>query len=143
MCVVGRNTFIGAGNIFTDFDLINRPLQTYHKGQLTEVGLPVLGSAVGHNCKIGSGFVVYPARMIGSNTTLIYADNESVIGRNVQHIVSGEEADESGELVRTVYKWPNRFNVDEAKVSAANSDADSSLIEPLQMALPKSARVRQ
>ena len=143
MCVVGRNTFIGAGNIFTDFDLINRPLQTYHKGQLTEVGLPVLGSAVGHNCKIGSGFVVYPARMIGSNTTLIYADNESVIGRNVQHVVSGEEADESGELVRTVYKWPDRFNVDETKANLANSDSDSSFIEPLQMALPKSARVRQ
>jgi carbonic anhydrase/acetyltransferase-like protein (isoleucine patch superfamily) len=143
MCVVGRNTFIGAGNIFTDFDLINRPLQTYHKGQLAEVGLPVLGSAVGHNCKIGSGFVVYPARMIGSNTTLIYADSESVVGRNVQHIVSGDEADESGELVRTVYKWPNRFNVDEAKADPTNSDADSPFIEPLQMALPKSARVRQ
>jgi carbonic anhydrase/acetyltransferase-like protein (isoleucine patch superfamily) len=143
MCVVGRNTFIGAGNIFTDFDLINRPLQTYHKGQLTEVGLPVLGSAVGHNCKIGSGFVVYPARMIGSNTTLIYADNESVIGRNVQHVVSGDEADESGELVRTVYKWPNRFNVDETKANPIESDSDSPFIEPLQMALPKSARVRQ
>jgi UDP-N-acetylglucosamine diphosphorylase / glucose-1-phosphate thymidylyltransferase / UDP-N-acetylgalactosamine diphosphorylase / glucosamine-1-phosphate N-acetyltransferase / galactosamine-1-phosphate N-acetyltransferase len=143
MCVVGRNTFIGAGNIFTDFDLINRPIQTYHKGQLAEVGLPVLGSAVGHNCKIGSGFVVYPARMIGSNTTLIYADSESVVGRNVQHIVSGDEADESGELVRTVYKWPNRFNVDEAKANPASPDGDSSFIEPLQMALPKSARVRQ
>jgi acetyltransferase-like isoleucine patch superfamily enzyme len=143
MCVVGRNTFIGAGNIFTDFDLINRPLQTYHKGQLTEVGLPVLGSAVGHNCKIGSGFVIYPARMIGSNTTLIYADNEAVIGRNVQHVASSEEADEAGDLVRTVYKWPNRFNVDEAKADPANSDSDSPFIEPLQMALPKSARVRQ
>jgi hypothetical protein len=103
----------------------------------------VLGSAVGHNCKIGSGFVVYPARMIGSNTTLIYADSESVVGRNVQHIVSGDEADESGELVRTVYKWPNRFNVDEAKANPASPDGDSSFIEPLQMALPKSARVRQ
>jgi UDP-N-acetylglucosamine diphosphorylase / glucose-1-phosphate thymidylyltransferase / UDP-N-acetylgalactosamine diphosphorylase / glucosamine-1-phosphate N-acetyltransferase / galactosamine-1-phosphate N-acetyltransferase len=143
MCVVGRNTFIGAGNIFTDFDLINRPIQTHHKGQLAEVGLPVLGSAVGHNCKIGSGFVVYPARMIGSNTTLIYADSESVVGRNVQHIVSGDEADESGELVRTVYKWPNHFNPDEAKANLVNANEDSSLIEPLQMALPKSARVRQ
>lgn len=143
MCVVGRNTFIGAGNIFTDFDLVNRPIQTYHKGQLAEVGLPVLGSAVGHNCKIGSGFVVYPARMIGSSTTLIYADSESVIGRNVQHIVSGDEADETGELVRTVYKWPKHFNPDEAKANPASVHEDSSLIEPLQMALPKSARVRQ
>jgi hypothetical protein len=66
-----------------------------------------------------------------------------VIGRNVQHVVSGEEAEESGELVRTVYKWPNRFNVDEVKANPANPDSDSPFIEPLQMALPKSARVRQ
>jgi len=145
MCVVGRNTFIGAGNIFTDFDLINRPIQTYHKGELHEVGLPVLGSAVGHNCKIGSGLVVYPARMIGSNTTLIYADSQAVVARNVQHLDSGDdvEADESGELVRTVYKWPNQYKPDELKASSNPSDTDTSFIEPLQVALPKSARVRQ
>jgi carbonic anhydrase/acetyltransferase-like protein (isoleucine patch superfamily) len=145
LCVVGRNTFIGAGNIFTDFDLLNRPLQTFHKGELHDVGMPVLGSAVGHNCKIGSGFVVYPARMIGSNTTLIYADKEAVVGRNVQHLARNEEseADEHGELVRTVYKWPQRFDVDAHFGSAATTDTDTSFIEPLQMALPKSARVRQ
>src|SRR5215216_5766392 len=97
MSVVGRNTFIGAGNIFTDFDLINRPIHTWHQGELEEVGLPVLGSAVGHNCKIGSGFVIYPARMIGSNTTLIYADEAAVVGRNVSHVsnVDEIETDES------------------------------------------------
>jgi carbonic anhydrase/acetyltransferase-like protein (isoleucine patch superfamily) len=145
LCVVGRNTFIGAGNIFTDFDLVNRPLQTFHKGELHEVGLPVLGSAVGHNCKIGSGFVIYPARMIGSNTTLIYADKEAVVSRNVQHLARSDdaEADENGELTRTVYKWPQRFDIDAHPKGAAQVDTDTSFIEPLQMALPKSARVRQ
>jgi carbonic anhydrase/acetyltransferase-like protein (isoleucine patch superfamily) len=145
MCVVGRNTFIGAGNIFTDFDLINRPIQTLHKGKLEEVGLPVLGSAVGHNCKIGSGFVVYPARMIGSNTTLIYADTESVVGRNVHQATGVDETatDEYGEPVRTVYKWPERFDPDAPKGEAAPSNADSAFIESLQVSLPKSARVRQ
>jgi acetyltransferase-like isoleucine patch superfamily enzyme len=145
MCVVGRNTFIGAGNIFTDFDLINRPIQTWHKGELQEVGLPVLGSAVGHNCKIGSGFVVYPARMIGSNTTLIYADSEAIIGRNVQHVTGADETetDEYGEPVRTVYKWPQRFDPDAPKAGSTSDDADSSFMESLQVALPKSTRVRQ
>lgn len=83
MCVVGRNTFIGAGNIFTDFDLMGKPIKTMHQGQLHEIGMPVIGSAVGHNVKIGSGFVVYPGRMIESDTILCYADDHAVIPKNV------------------------------------------------------------
>lgn len=83
MCVVGRNTFIGAGNIFTDFDLMGKPIKTMWNGELHEVGMPVIGSAVGHNCKIGSGFVVYPGRMIESETVLAYADDHAVIPKNV------------------------------------------------------------
>jgi carbonic anhydrase/acetyltransferase-like protein (isoleucine patch superfamily) len=84
MCVVGRNTFIGAGNIFTDFDLMGKPIKTMWKGELHEIGTPVIGSAVGHNVKIGSGFVVYPARMIESDTVLAYADDHAVIPKNVK-----------------------------------------------------------
>lgn len=143
MTVVGRNTFIGAGNIFTDFDLLNRPIQTYHQNSLQEVGLPVLGSAVGHNCKIGSGFVIYPARLIGSNTTLIYADEAAVVGRNVSHVsnVDEIETDESGEPLRTVYKWPHRFEPNKPNENASGEKPATSFVEPLQMALPKSARV--
>jgi carbonic anhydrase/acetyltransferase-like protein (isoleucine patch superfamily) len=83
MCVVGRNTFIGAGTIFTDFDLMGKPIKTMWNGKLHEVGTPVIGSAVGHNVKIGSGFVVYPARMIESDTVLAYADDHAVIPKNV------------------------------------------------------------
>lgn len=116
MCVVGRNTFIGAGNIFTDFHLLNRPLQTYHQWRgasrpvLEDIGLPVIGSAVGHNVKIGSGFVFYPGRMIGSNTTLIYAAPDTVVGHNVN--VTAEELPESEdeEPVRAVYVWPHQLD---------------------------------
>lgn len=83
LCVVGRNTFIGAGNTCTDFDLLGKPIKTLHRGRLEEVGLPVIGSAIGHNCKIGSGFVIYPARNIESGTVLIYGDDHSVIPKNV------------------------------------------------------------
>jgi len=142
MCVVGRNTFIGAGNIFTDFDLRNQPLHTFHqrKGakqpEKEEIGLPVIGSAVGHNCKIGSGFVVYPARMIGSNTTLIYADPEAVVSRNIRPMTNIDdlEVDEQGEPLRTVYKWP--------QVLETHDQPADEPIEPLQMPWPKTARLR-
>lgn len=127
LCVVGRNTFIGANNVFTDFDLLGNPIQTLHKGELHDVGLPVLGSAVGHNVRIGSGFVVYPGRMIGSNTTLIHADPERVIVRNV----AGSEGDpEHGvEPRRVVYRWPHEY--DPATRSVVR-EHDSSFDEPLQ-----------
>jgi hypothetical protein len=142
MCVVGRNTFIGAGNIFTDFDLRNQPIHTYHqrKGasqpEKEEVGLPVIGSAVGHNCKIGSGFVVYPARMIGSNTTLIYADSEAVVNRNIRPYTTIDNLgfDEQGEPLRTVYTWP--------RVLEDPNPSDHDSMEPLQISLPKAARSR-
>ncbi len=83
LCVVGRNTFIGAGVIFTDFDLLNKPLRTFWNGALHDIGMPVIGSAVGHSVKIGSGFVIYPARMIESGAILCYADDHAVIPKNV------------------------------------------------------------
>lgn len=150
MCVVGRNTFIGAGNIFTDFDLLNRPLHTYHQWKgadrptLEEIGLPVLGSAVGHNCKIGSGFVVYPARLIGSNTTLIYADAESVVARNVSNLTSGDETetDESGEPIRTVYKWPKQIDINKPSANQVEHEHSPPFMEPFPMSLSSTTRVR-
>jgi carbonic anhydrase/acetyltransferase-like protein (isoleucine patch superfamily) len=117
VCVVGRNTFIGANNVFTDFHLLGQPIKTYHRGQLMDVGMPVLGSAVGHNCKIGSGFVVYPGRMVGSNTVLILDQPEVNLIRksiNVPDVapsmcIPGLPYDDSEahEDVRyTVYQWP-------------------------------------
>ncbi len=118
------------------------PLHTFHqrKGaehpEKEEIGLPVIGSAVGHNCKIGSGFVVYPARMIGSNTTLIYADPEAVVSRNIRPMTNIDdlEVDEQGEPLRTIYKWP--------QVLEAHDPTSNEPIEPLQMPWPKTARLR-
>lgn len=116
VCVVGRNTFIGANNVFTDFHLQGSPIKTYHQGALEPVGMPVLGSAVGHNCKIGSGFVFYPGRMIGSNTVLILDNRVNLINKNVNvaHVdpafsipgFQSDDHDDGGEVQRTVYRWP-------------------------------------
>ena len=95
LCVIGRDTFIGAGNTFTDFNLLGKPIRTMHRGVLQEVGLDVLGGCVGHNCRIGSGLVIYPARMIESDTVLFAGPNLRVINKNV----SFEESDH--------HNWPD------------------------------------
>ncbi|OQY23332.1 MAG: multidrug transporter [Anaerolineaceae bacterium 4572_32.1] len=83
LCVIGRNSFIGAGNTFTDFNLIPKPINVYHRGKLLSTGRTAMGSCVGHNCRIGAGFVIYPGRMIESDTVLAVRDEHFVIAKNV------------------------------------------------------------
>ncbi|HSO13409.1 MAG TPA: DapH/DapD/GlmU-related protein [Anaerolineales bacterium] len=84
MCVVGRNTFIGAGSTFTDYNLIPAPIRAMDgHGNLSHANRPVIGSAVGHNCRLGSGMIVYPARMIESDVVLAASRERRVINKNV------------------------------------------------------------
>lgn len=144
LCVVGRNTFIGANNCFTDFNLLGAPIRTLHRGQLAEVGMPVLGSAVGHNCKIGSGFIIYPGRMIGSNNVLIFDHDDNLVRTNVP---SGpHDVDElTGEPRRIAYRWPHVYNPDEhqelpPEATNGNAPAEALHIGTLN-ASPNRARV--
>lgn len=93
LSVVGRHTFIGAGNTFTDFNIMGspgqNPVKVYHKGELREVGLPVIGGCVGHNCRIGSGHIVFPARSIDSDVVLFAKQGHTIITKNVSY----EESD--------------------------------------------------
>ena len=98
LCVIGRNTFIGADNTFTDFNLLGKPIRTMHNGELQEVGLPVLGGCVGNNCRIGSGHVIYPARTIESDVVLIAKPGRRVITKNVAY----DESDHHG--------WPGELH---------------------------------
>jgi carbonic anhydrase/acetyltransferase-like protein (isoleucine patch superfamily) len=84
-CVVGRDSFIGAGTTFTDFNLIPKMLRTYHRGELEEVGMTVLGGCVGHHCRIGADLTIFPARMIESDVVLVRKDERSVISHNVSY----------------------------------------------------------
>ena len=93
MCVIGRNTFIGAGSTFTDFNLVPVPIRALDgKDQLSRSNRPVIGSCVGHNCRIGSGMIVYPARTIESDVVLVASKDRRVIDRNV----SFEDSDHHG-----------------------------------------------
>jgi UDP-N-acetylglucosamine diphosphorylase / glucose-1-phosphate thymidylyltransferase / UDP-N-acetylgalactosamine diphosphorylase / glucosamine-1-phosphate N-acetyltransferase / galactosamine-1-phosphate N-acetyltransferase len=89
MAVIGRNSFIGAGSTFTDYNLLSKPLRAKLDGGLREVEMPVLGGCVGHNCRLGSGLIIYPARTIESDVVLFASSGLRVIADNV----SFEESD--------------------------------------------------
>jgi UDP-N-acetylglucosamine diphosphorylase / glucose-1-phosphate thymidylyltransferase / UDP-N-acetylgalactosamine diphosphorylase / glucosamine-1-phosphate N-acetyltransferase / galactosamine-1-phosphate N-acetyltransferase len=84
MCVVGRNTFIGAGSTWTDYNLIPAPLRARDgNGNLSLSNRPVMGGCVGHNCRIGSGMIIYPARTIESDVVLAASAERRVIDRDI------------------------------------------------------------
>jgi NDP-sugar pyrophosphorylase family protein len=89
MCVLGRDTFIGANNVFTDYNLLAKPVKVFQRDQLVEIDMPVLGGCVGHNCRLGSGLVIYPARTIESDTILFASQERRIIDKNVTY----EESD--------------------------------------------------
>ncbi len=105
MCVIGRNSFVGAGSTFTDFNLVaQKPIRaTNRDGELEDVGQIVLGSGIGHNCRIGSGMVVFPGRMIESDTILIASPQRRVISRSVSYEESDHHFVPGGELHRRFY----------------------------------------
>jgi carbonic anhydrase/acetyltransferase-like protein (isoleucine patch superfamily) len=86
MCVVGRNTFIGAGSTFTDFNMITGQIRARDgNGVLRPSNRPILGGCVGHNCRIGAGMIVYPARTIESDVVLFASKDRRVIDRDVAY----------------------------------------------------------
>jgi carbonic anhydrase/acetyltransferase-like protein (isoleucine patch superfamily) len=84
-CVVGRNSFVGAGTTFTDFNLVPKPIRAFYNGDLQPIGTEVMGGCVGHNCRVGSGLVIYPARTIESDTIIFATPERRVISKNVSY----------------------------------------------------------
>lgn len=90
LCIVGRDSFIGAGTTFTDFNILGGPLRTKGKNeQLEETSFLVLGGCVGHHCRLSSGLIIYPARTIESDVVLLASDERKFIKKNVSY----EESD--------------------------------------------------
>jgi len=85
MCVIGRNTFVGAGSVFTDYNLLPVPIRALDgRGVLKDSHRPVLGGCVGHNCRLGAGIIVFPARTIESDVVLFASKERRVIDRDVR-----------------------------------------------------------
>lgn len=107
MCVVGRNTFIGAGSTFTDYNLIPAPVRALDgKGKLSHSNRPVIGSAVGHNCRLGSGMIVYPARTIESDVVLFASKERRVIDKDVRYEDSDHHKLKFAKLHQRLYPRP-------------------------------------
>jgi len=100
LCVVGRDSFIGAGTTFTDFNVLPTPLKTLTwGGELRETNLLVLGGCVGHHCRLSAGLTIYPARTIESDVVLLASNERSIITRNVRY----EESDHHATSARFPY----------------------------------------
>jgi len=104
MCVVGRNTFLGSGSTWTDYNLIPAPIRARGgDGKLRPSNRPVMGGCVGHNCRIGSGMIVYPARMIESDVVLVASGDRRVIDHDVHFEDSDHHHLKAGSLHQTPY----------------------------------------
>ena len=104
MCVVGRNSFLGAGTTFTDYNLIPAPIKALDgHDQLKNSNRPVLGGAVGHNCRIGAGMIIYPARTIESDVVLVASQDRRVIDRDIKYEDSDHHKMRNSHLHKHLY----------------------------------------
>ncbi len=111
MCVIGRNTFIGAGSTFMDYNLLPAPLRALDgNGKLNIANRPVLGSCVGHNCRLGSGLLVFPARTIESDVVLIASKERRVIDHDVRYENSDHHALKYAHLHPRLYPRPGEVS---------------------------------
>jgi UDP-N-acetylglucosamine diphosphorylase / glucose-1-phosphate thymidylyltransferase / UDP-N-acetylgalactosamine diphosphorylase / glucosamine-1-phosphate N-acetyltransferase / galactosamine-1-phosphate N-acetyltransferase len=113
-CVIGRNTFIGAGTTFTDFNLVPAPIRALDgKESLSAANTPVLGGCVGHNCRIGSGLVIYPARTIESDVVIMATDQRQVIDHDIPYEESDHLSTHFAELHPRVYPRSPATNLEQ------------------------------
>lgn len=104
MCVVGRNTFIGAGSTFTDYNLIPAPILARDgNNELALSNRPVMGGCVGHNCRLGSGMIVFPARTIESDVVLFASRERRVVDRDIRYEESDHHRLKNASLHRRLY----------------------------------------
>jgi acetyltransferase-like isoleucine patch superfamily enzyme len=110
MCVIGRNTFIGAGSTFTDYNIVPIPIRARDgENRLSESNRPVMGGCVGHNCRLGSGVILFPARTIESDVILAANDGKQVITHDVTYEDSHHHQFPAGRLHRRLYPRPGEL----------------------------------
>ena len=113
MCVIGRNTFVGAGSTFTDYKLLPSPIRALDgDGKLKDANRPVLGGCVGHNCRLGAGLLIYPARTIESDVVLFASDGGKAIVNNVVYEDSDHHRLKSSRLHPRLYPRPGETSED-------------------------------
>ncbi len=113
MCVVGRNTFIGAGSTFTDYNLLPSQIRSLDgNGKLGIANRPVLGGCVGHNCRLGAGMIIFPARTIESDVVLFASKERRVIEKDVHYEDSDHHQLKFSKLHPRLYPRPGEVSDD-------------------------------
>ena len=85
LCVVGRDTFIGAGTTFTDFNILPAPLKALIRGRLERTNFLILGGCVGHHCRLSSGLILHPARTVESDVVILASEDRHILRKNVAY----------------------------------------------------------
>jgi carbonic anhydrase/acetyltransferase-like protein (isoleucine patch superfamily) len=93
LCVIGRDTFVGAGTTFTDFKVLPGKLRAATGGdRIVDTGMYVLGGCVGHHCRLSSGLTLYPARTVESDVVLLAGAGRQFITQHVPYEESDHHA---------------------------------------------------
>ena len=89
--IVGSHSFLGAGSHITDCILrnaddgepkMNAPMVKVIAGkEIVNSGYYVLGPAIGNRVKIGSGVIIYPGRMIKSDSIILPEQGYNIIDK--------------------------------------------------------------
>lgn len=86
LCVIGRDTFIGAGTTFTDFKILPGTITAAIDRQVRDAtNLLVLGGCVGHHCRLSSGLVIYPARTVESDVVVLAEKHGQFITQDIHY----------------------------------------------------------
>ena len=136
MCVIGRNTFIGAGNTFTDYNLIPAPIKALDGAdKLAFANRPVLGGCVGHNCRIGAGMVIFPARTIESDVVLFASKDRRIIDRDVKYEDSDHHKLKDATMHQRRYPAPRRIGTHVVVASWIHSPSSFTRLIPNGMSV--------
>jgi carbonic anhydrase/acetyltransferase-like protein (isoleucine patch superfamily) len=103
LCVIGRDTFIGAGTTFTDFNVLPAPLRALGARGLEETHMFVLGGCVGHHCRLSSGLTIYPARTVESDVVVLANSHNQFIKNDVCYEDSDHHA------LKLKYPYPRLY----------------------------------
>jgi NDP-sugar pyrophosphorylase family protein len=114
LCVIGRDTFVGAGTTFTDFNLLPTPLKAILHDGLSATNFMVLGGCVGHHCRLGSGLVIYPGRTIESDVVLVASGGRRVFTNDVRYEDSDHFRFQAGKAHARHYPRLEEVNISEA-----------------------------
>jgi carbonic anhydrase/acetyltransferase-like protein (isoleucine patch superfamily) len=101
--LVGRGSMVGSGIDFSSSQLLPTSLKALLEDQLVEIDMPLLGACIGHNCRIGSGLVFYPARTVESDVVLMASATRRVIAKHISYEESDHHALLGGEAHPRLY----------------------------------------